>query len=63
MEGFMYILSNRNRSVLYVGDTKKIKNRIELHMAGKATEFTKKYNVNELMYFEKYNNHHDAFAR
>ncbi len=62
-EGFMYILSNKSRTVLYVGGTKKIKKRIELHMAGKATDFTKKYNVNQLMYFEKYSNYHDAFTR
>ena len=62
-EGFLYILSNKNRTTLYIGATKKLKERIELHIAGKASEFTKKYNVIELMYFEKYNNKHDAFAR
>jgi len=62
-EGFLYILSNKNRTVLYIGGTKKLKKRIELHIDRKATDFTKKYNVNELVYFEKYSNYHDAFAR
>ncbi len=48
-EGFLYILSNKNRTTLYIGATKKLKERIELHIAGKASEFTKKYNVIELM--------------
>jgi len=30
-EGFTYILSNKNRTVLYVGATEKLKERIELH--------------------------------
>tara|TARA_R110001592_G_scaffold310993_1_gene585690 strand:- start:3321 stop:3605 length:285 start_codon:yes stop_codon:yes gene_type:complete len=63
IEGWLYILSNKNRTVLYIGATKNLKKRIELHIEGKATEFTRKYNVNELLYFEKYSNFHDAFKR
>ena len=61
-EGFAYILSNKNRKVLYVGATGKLKERVEKHMSGKATLFTKKYSVNELMYFEVFSNYHDAFV-
>ena len=63
MEGFVYILSNKNRGVLYVGATKDLKKRVELHIKGKATDFTKKYNVNELLYFEEFEECHDAFIR
>ena len=63
IEGYVYMLSNKNRTVLYIGATKNLKARIELHVSGKATEFTRKYNVNELLYFEKYSNFHDAFER
>ena len=62
-KGFAYVLSNKNRAVLYIGGSKFLKERIQLHKEGRATEFTKKYNVNELMYFEKYSNFHEAFAR
>ncbi len=62
-EGYTYILSNKNRTVLYVGATEKLKQRVELHIQGKATLFTKKYNVNELMYFEKSSKYHEAFVR
>ena len=61
--GFTYILSKKNKTVLYVGGSKLLKERITLHKEGKATNFTKKYNVNELMYYEEYSNFHEAFAR
>lgn len=63
LRGFMYIISNKNHTVLYVGASTKLVERIEAHINGKATEFTKKYNVNELMYFEVYKDSHDAFMR
>ncbi len=62
-KGFAYILSNKNKTVLYVGGSKFLKERVSLHKEGKATQFTKKYNVNELMYFEEFSNFHEAFAR
>lgn len=62
-EGFTYILSNKNRTVLYVGATTNLKERIALHIDGKAVGFTKKYNVDELLYFEWYSDYHEAFAR
>ena len=53
IEGWLYILSNKNRTVLYIGATKNLKKRIELHIEGKATEFTRKYNVNDAFKREK----------
>jgi putative endonuclease len=63
IEGFVYILSNKNKTVLYVGATKYLKERIEQHIKGKGVDFTKKYSVNELLYFEKHANFHDAFKK
>ncbi|MDG2194906.1 MAG: GIY-YIG nuclease family protein [Polaribacter sp.] len=54
IEGYLYILTNKNKTVLYIGATKDLKKRVELYIDGKAARFTKKYSVNELMYFEKY---------
>jgi len=62
-EGFVYIMSNKNKTVLYIGATKNLKSRVESHMLGKATVFTRKYSVVELVYFEKFANYHDAFRR
>jgi putative endonuclease len=62
-KGYTYILTNNNLTVLYVGATKDLKNRIDCHKDGKGAVFTKKYNVTILIYFEEFDNYHDAFAR
>ena len=63
IKGFTYILSNKNRTVLYVGATKDLKSRVELHKSGKGVNFTKKYNINELLYFKEFLDLHDAFIK
>ncbi len=52
---FIYILTNKNRTVLYVGYTNDIERRIEQHKKGTGAVFTKKYNANDLVYFEEIN--------
>ncbi|ARV14247.1 GIY-YIG nuclease family protein [Polaribacter sp. SA4-12] len=51
---YCYILSNKNRTVLYIGFTKKLILRINQHKKGVGALFTKKYNVYELVYFEEF---------
>ena len=48
---FVYILSSLS-GALYVGLTDDLRKRISEHKAGTFDGFTKKYNVNRLMYFE-----------
>ena len=49
---YVYILSNWNGNVLYIGVTNDLKRRLYEHK-NKITEgFTQKYNVNNLVYFE-----------
>ena len=57
------MLTIKNKTVLYIGATTNLKNRVQLHITGKGTQFTKKYNINELTYFEIFDNYHEAFAR
>jgi len=62
-EGFVYILSNKNKTVLYIGATRILKERVERHISGEATQFTKKYNINELLCFEYFSDYSDVFVR
>ena len=62
-ESYIYIVSNKNRTVLYIGVTSDLIKRIEDHKNGKGSIFTKKYNVNELLYFEKFNAINLAISR
>jgi putative endonuclease len=50
--GYVYILTNDNRNVLYVGCTNDLKKRIHHHKHRLVAGFTKKYNVHQLVYFE-----------
>ncbi len=62
-KGYVYILTNKNHSVLYIGATKNLKNRIDCHIKGKGAVFTKKYNATILVYFEEFDDYSDAFKR
>lgn len=63
VKGFTYILTNKNFTVLYVGATKNLKNRIDCHRNGIGALFTKKYNATILLYFEEFDYFGDAFKR
>ena len=60
---FVYILSNWNDSVLYIGITSNLPRRLYEHRNHLADGFTKKYNVHKLVYFEDTNDVHAAIAR
>ncbi len=62
---YVYILTNQRHTVLYTGVTSNLIGRIWEHKykTGKVSYFTKKYNVNELIYYDLYYSVHDAIAR
>ena len=62
-KGYFYILSNSTRTILYVGATKNLINRIKLHEKGKGGVFTKKYHLKFLMYYEEFADLSDAHLR
>ena len=49
---FIYILSNKNDTVLYVGVTNDLTRRCHEHKRKQVIGFTKKYNVDKLVYYE-----------
>lgn len=62
-ESFVYIISNKNRTVLYIGVTNNLIRRIEEHKNGKGSVFSKKDNINDLLYFEVFTNIVEAIGR
>ncbi len=60
---YIYILTNKNNSVLYVGVTNDIVRRIWEHKSKSIEGFTKKYNVDKLVYYEKFDDPNSAIAR
>jgi len=49
---FVYILTNWNNKVMYIGVTNDLARRIYEHKNKLTEGFTKRYNVNKLVYFE-----------
>ena len=49
---YVYILTNQNNKVMYVGMTNNLKRRIYEHKNKLVDGFSKKYNLNKLVYFE-----------
>jgi len=59
----VYILTNKKKTVLYIGFTGNLEQRIEQHRSFEIEGFTKKYNLDKLIYFEEFKNIDDAKAR
>ncbi len=49
---YVYILTNKNHTVLYVGMTNNLKIRLKQHKSRVTKSFTKRYNLDKLVYFE-----------
>jgi putative endonuclease len=60
---YVYILANRRNGALYVGKTINLYHRVSEHKKGRGSDFTKRYEVNKLVYFERYDNNSKAFHR
>jgi len=59
----VYILTNKNNTVLYTGITNNLYRRVMEHKEGKGSSFTKKYNLTKLVYFECGDNVETAILR
>ena len=51
-QGYVYILTNKHNTVLYTGVSSDLINRVIQHKQKSIPGFTKKYNVDKLVYFE-----------
>jgi putative endonuclease len=60
---YVYILTNKNNTVLYTGVTNDLKRRVYEHKAKLIEGFTKKYNVEKLVYYEVFADSYNAIAR
>jgi putative endonuclease len=62
--GYIYILTNKNHTVLYTGVTSNLGNRIHEHRTGFYKDsFTSRYNVTKLVYYEEFMSIEDAIFR
>ena len=62
-EGYVYIVSNSQRTVLYTGVTRDLLERVYQHKKNEGSKFTSKYKVHFLMYYEVHQNMYEAIQR
>ena len=62
---YIYIITNKNKSVLYIGVTNSLKERLYYHSNPEANSkhFSHKYNCKYLIYFEHYQDIEIAIKR
>ncbi|MFN2507594.1 MAG: GIY-YIG nuclease family protein [Chthoniobacterales bacterium] len=60
---WVYIMTNKHKSVLYIGMTNSLSRRIYEHRSGDIAGFTATYQCKKLLYYEHYRNVNEAIAR
>ena len=63
MNYYVYILTNWNNKVMYIGVTNDLARRVYEHKNKMVDGFTKKYNVSKLVYFEQTTDVYSAISR
>ena len=62
--GYVYIMSNKNNTVLYIGVSSNLMARVFEHQTKiSPTCFTARYNCDKLVFFEPFDFIEDAIAR
>jgi putative endonuclease len=60
---YVYLITNWNNKVLYIGVTNNLERRLYEHKNKLIKGFTEKYNINKLVYFEQTNDIESAIIR
>jgi putative endonuclease len=59
----VYIMASRHNGTLYIGVTNHLASRALQHRTGIGSQFTSKYAVRMLVWYESYGSVNDAIAR
>ena len=60
---YVYIITNKNRTVFYTGVTANLTARMIRHKEGKGSKFCARYNVNTLVWYEVHLDIREAINR
>ena len=63
LQGYVYILASRRNGTLYTGMTTDLSARVFAHREGRGSDFTKKYGVTRLVWYETHSLVVDAIRR
>jgi len=56
------MMTNRSKTVIYTGVTNDLRKRVRQHKDKKGNAFTKRYNINTLVYYESFSRIYDAIT-
>ncbi|MFH0839854.1 MAG: GIY-YIG nuclease family protein [Candidatus Omnitrophota bacterium] len=62
-QGHVYLMTNKGNTVLYTGVTSDLRKRVYEHRHKMVEGFTKKYNVDKLVYYEVFDDIETAIVR
>ncbi|AXP81685.1 GIY-YIG nuclease superfamily protein [Mariniflexile rhizosphaerae] len=60
---YIYIMTNKKNGVIYIGMSGNINQRINQHKKKYSKGFTNKYNLDILVYYEKFDSPNEAIKR
>lgn len=60
---YVYIMTNKNNTVIYIGMSANLNQRIYQHKNKYSKGFANKYNINELVYYEAFDYPNEAIKR
>ena len=63
MAYYVYIISNKYNTTVYIGVTGNLIQRINNHKEGNGSWFSRRYNCSKLVYYESYDKIEDAIRR
>jgi len=63
MSFFVYMLASRKGGTIYTGVTNDLARRTHEHREGDGSEFTSKYSVRRLVWYEEHDQIHTAIQR
>ena len=62
-QDYVYLMTNKVNTVIYTGVTSDLEKRVYEHKEKLADGFTKKYNVDKLVYYEIFDDIRDTILR
>ncbi|CAH8292032.1 putative endonuclease [Mariniflexile fucanivorans] len=62
-KSYVYFLTNKNKTVIYIGVTSNLLKRVYQHKTKSYKGFTQKYNCDILVYFEEFEDINQAISR
>ena len=62
-QGYVYTMSNKYRTTFYIGITADLEVRVWQHVNGEGSLFVKRYRLNDLVFYEYFEQIADAIDR